>query len=113
METVMFDHFVNHALAPADVGVLTVPANVSSCSVALKKRGLVGVKNDIAGRSLVGSDQGKFVTAITFTIHYHYIVSSYSAKRPLNLETRIRGSVRFVDGSTRIYQKANTCRSNS
>jgi hypothetical protein len=95
METVLFDHFVNNAPAPADVGLLEVPANVSSCAVALKKRGLVGGTNKIAGRSLVGWDNCNFVTAMTITLHYHYIKSTYDATRPKDLATRIKGSVCF------------------
>jgi hypothetical protein len=44
---------------------------------------------------LVGWDNCKFVVAMTITMHYHYMKSSYDATRPKDLAARIRGSVRF------------------
>lgn len=95
METVLFDYFVNTAPAPADVGILSVPANVSSCAVALKKRGLISGGNAIEGRSLVGWQNCKFVTGMEIPIHFHYIKESYDAEMPLDLEKRIKYNVTF------------------
>jgi hypothetical protein len=96
METVLFDHFVEFAPAPADVGVLTIPANVSECT--LQKRALIGPEPGAAvrGRSLWGTwNNCRFVTDVQINLHFHYIKATYDGSRPLELESRINANVSF------------------
>jgi hypothetical protein len=93
METVMFDHFVNTAPAPADVGKLIVPANVSSCAIALQKRGLIGSSTGTERRSLRGWESCTYVGSIEIPVYFHYILTWYNAARPTNLTQRINDNV--------------------
>jgi hypothetical protein len=97
MEPVLFQHFVDTAPAPVDVGKLSIPTNVSTCSLGLGKRSVFSSKtlSNLLSRSLVGGyDDSAIENTLRFGVTFHYIQGTYKTKKAAKLDERAQANVR-------------------